>query len=671
MVAMYDFPVTTTLHTSFVHPEYQYWKRHWDMIRDSVVGEVQIKRKNELYLAKLENMTKDEYAAFLDRAVFFNMTQRTIIGMMGSLFRRNPIIESMPKNLQTEKVSKQGQTLGQFVKEAATEVITMGRYGVLLDMDEKGVRPPYFAGYIAENIVDWTVEEIDGRFTVTEVILRELRLARPLLNPLSVTPAGQQLPKTTRLRKGQEARVFSQDTTVTRAARRWLASYRVLRLEHEVKDDPTTPRIYRQYYHTSDHGDASPEGTPYAEYTPTWRGKPFSFIPFKFLGPYDNTPDIPKSPLMDIVLLNHSHYKSYAMLEHGRFYTALPVYYAEVRPGEENANYTVGPSVVWEMDQGSKAGIIEFHGGGLKYLENACNAKEDQIAALGGRLVGVERVATGESNNMLKMKESNEAALLLNVANVLDVTFTDLLQWWAQWQDTDVTIANKIKFKTNKDFLISQEGAREFRAIQMMYENGVIPVEVLFDYLKRAEVVPDYMDIDLFKDLLMNANSFPNMADVKARQRGAPNAATEWEYEHVLTSPDVVAVRGFDSQSPLGQQPLPGQIPIGPVSVTPIPKSTPTGPGGGKAQTTGAPGPAINPVNKLGPMVPENITGTPTPSPIVPTANGSTEQGLTDVGNQNPNSTLTQPNDKRPRSQDRGAGVTGDLTQQSTSVVTI
>jgi hypothetical protein len=559
---LYDFPATTTIHTTFVHPEYQYWMFWWQLMRDSLVGEVEIKRKNERYLPKMKDMTPEEYEAYLSRAVFFNMTQRTLTGLQGTLFNRNPVIEGLPEDLDTSNISKDGQTLDQFVKTAAREVISMGRYGVLLDMDEAGKRPPYMAGYITENITDWTIEEIDGRFMVTEVILRELRLARPILNPISLTPAGQKPPKT----KKQDARTFSQDTTVTRAARRWLASYRVLRLEPSDPNDPTSERIYRQYYHTSDHGDASPEGTPYTKYTPTWRGQPFKFIPFMFLGPYDNTPDVDKSPILDIALLNHSHYQSYAQLEHGRFYTALPVYYVPVEEGDENASYTVGPSVVWEVGKGTKPGIIEYNGSGLKYLENACNSKEDQIAALGGRLVGVERVSAGESNNMLKMKEQNETALLLNIANVLDVSFTSLLRWWAYWQDVPQDKANAIQFGTNKDFLLNPTGAREFRAIQMMYEAGVIPIAVLHDYLRRAEVVPDWMSLDQFTKLLTEATSFPNMADVQARQRGAPDAATEWEHEHVLTNPQVVAVRGYDSQAPAGQTPLPGQTRGGPTT---------------------------------------------------------------------------------------------------------
>lgn len=659
---MYDFPSTTTVHTTFVNPQYQYWMHWWQMIRDSVIGDVEIKRKNERYLPKIAaDMTKEEYAAYLDRAVFFNMTQRTLTGLMGTLFNRAPVVTGIPDKLDTSSISKQNQTLGQFVKEIGREVLTMGRYGVLMDMDENGLRPPYFAGYITENITDWTIEEIDGRFTVTEVILRELRLARPILNPISLTPAGKKLPKM----KNAQADVFSMDTAVTRAARRWLASYRVLRLEPEDSNDPKSRRIYRQYFHTSDRGDASPEGTPYYKFTPTWRGQPFEFLPFQFFGPYDNTPDIDKSPIIDIVSLNHSHYKSYAQLEHGRFYTALPVFYTQVKDGDENATYTVGPSVVWEVDAGCKPGILEFNGSGLKFLENACATKEDQIAALGGRLVGVERVSAGESDNKLKMQGNNETALLLNVSMTIDVGMTALLRWWAFWQDTPQAVVDKINLETNKDFLLNTVGAREFRAIQMMYEAGVIPVEVLHDYLKRAEVVPDWMDLQTFTTLLVSSESFPNMIDVQARQRGAPDAATEWEAEHVLVDPAVVAVRGYDSQAPAGQAPLPGQTQGGAVTAA---DTMPQGKGA-------APPPPVTPGAAAGRS--SGVVRRPVTKLKKPGGSGGSGGGSTPVSGGAPTNDTGDgtpgqgtPRGAHPRAQDRGSGLVADpsLLSESTTL---
>ena len=606
---LYDYPATTVLHTSWVHPEYQYWINHWQAIRDCIWGATEIKRKKDRYLPRMDGMTPEEYESYLDRAVFFNMTQRTITGMMGTLFRRSPNIQNLPKHLNTANISKNQQTLNHFAKECAREITSMGRYGILLDMDERGEKPPYMSGYIAENIVDWSVQEIDGRWTVTEVVLRELRLSRPILNPISITPAGRKLPKLTQT----EMDTFSVDSAVTRAARRWIASFRVLRLEWDaeaLQDDGTTGgRVYRQYYHTSAKGDASPEGTPYTAFTPTWRGKPFNFIPFVFFGPYDNTPDIDKSPMIDIVELNLSHYKSYAQLEHGRFFTALPVYYAPTSAGNETGEYSIGPSVVWEVDKGCTPGILEFHGAGLNQLQAALDKKEDQIAALGGRMVGVERVSAGQSTNKVKMQEANESALLMNISYCMDSGFTALLRWWALWQDVPQDKADLIYFEMNKDFLTDVISAREFRAIQMMYEAGLLPIDIVYDYLRKAEVIPDWCSLEEFQNMLETRDAFPNNPDVWARQQGAPDADTLFEHEHVLTNPQVVAMLGYTSTAPLGQEPLPGQIPGGAVSFDDIlPR---------KAGSPGTP-------DRKDPVTGEVIPGTPgqkaPPKRVVPAA---------------------------------------------------
>lgn len=652
-MSYFDYPVTPNVHTTFVHPEYQYWLPAWTTIRDCSAGEMEIKRKGQRYLPKIESMDPDQYKDYLDRAVFFNMTGRTVTGLMGTLFRRNPMITGVPDSLDTSNVSKRGQSLIQFAKEIGREVIQTGRYGVLLDMDENGEYPPYFSGYLAENIVDWTVREIAGRWVVTEIILRELRLEEALVSTEATTKQG------TKVRGSQNPnavpsgrRTVSQDTNsqIARAARRWIAAYRVLRLEPDPTIQNPNQMIYRQYYHWQPDRDATPEDQPFEIYTPNWKGTPFKFIPFVFFGPNDNTPDVEKSPILDIVTLNISHYRSYAQLEHGRFYTALPVYYVSVSNSESKGEYTIGPSVVWEIEKDGKVGILEYNGSGLKALLEACDRKEDQIAALGGRLVGVEKTSAGESNNKLKVKEQNEQALLLNISNVLDVGLTTLLRWWAQWQDMNPGESLNISFDTNKDFLSTSTGAREFRAIQMMFEAGIIPVEVLFDYLNRAEVIPDWLSMEGFKEMLNDPDSFPNMADVLSRQRGAPNAETEWEHEHVLTNPQVAAVLGYTSQAPAGQQPLPGQTQGGPVTQDQtLPPNVTATPGASESSSTGPDGST----KKTKTAAPKRVNRAPlVPGPVVQTPPRSTvrrrlkqnekDEGVqaTDIGNQTPNQPL-------------------------------
>src|SRR5690606_29356820 len=73
---------------------------------------------------------------------------------------------------------------------------------------------------------------------------------------------------------------------------------------------------------------------------------------------------------------------------------------------------------------------------------------------------------------------------------------------------------------------------REFRAIHAMYSDGILPIEVVHDYLRRAEVIPDWLSIEELKKLLTSTNSFPMQPDAEARKRGYPNRQSEIDDEN-------------------------------------------------------------------------------------------------------------------------------------------
>jgi hypothetical protein len=240
---------------------------------------------------------------------------------------------------------------------------------------------------------------------------------------------------------------------------------------------------------------------------------------------------VQRSPIVDIAHMNVSHYRSYAQLEQGRYYTGFPIWWASKQSADVTNDYTVGPSRVWELPAGEKAGLMEFNGQGLKFLENAITVKQGHIAALGGRMIGVETQAVSESDNQVAMKDRNEQALLLNLTLALDEGFTWCMQVWAEWMDTAKTAATKIKIEFSKDFLLKEIASREFRAVHAMWKDGLLPVEVIYDYLKKAEVIPDWLDLDQFKLLLKSTESFINNPDIEAKQEGFPDAGTRLELE--------------------------------------------------------------------------------------------------------------------------------------------
>lgn len=141
-----------------------------------------------------------------------------------------------------------------------------------------------------------------------------------------------------------------------------------------------------------------------------------------------------------------------------------------------------------------------------------------------------------ESDNALIMQERNEQTLLLNLADTVDEGMTWTLGVWADWNNASPNTIANITFEVNRDFLIKDAGAREFRAIHQMYTDGVLPIDVVYDYLRKFEVIPEWMDLDEYKALLTDSDQFPNMVDVLARMKDFPDAKTFHEFTRVQAS---------------------------------------------------------------------------------------------------------------------------------------
>lgn len=466
---------------AWANPDNLYYESEWMILRDCMLGEKQVKSRTTAYVPHSKGFENDEYAAYIERASFYNMVARTVSGMLGTLFRRAPIHSGIPANVDTNNVGFEKESLYSLMRNASQDIIHVGRVGALVDRsadtDDDG--DPYIVLYPVESILRWTFGIVKGRRVPVSITLRE-------------------------------SKVYESETEANVVR----TEYRKLILRGGIYS--------QELYESTIDKDAEITDNPIIV-IPTRRGQTLDFIPFEFINSTSNKADVERPQLVDVARLNISHFQSSAQLEHGRFYTGLPVYYCSA-DSNDKTEFTLGPSTVWKLPQEGRAGIIEFNGSGLKSLETALEQKESQAASLGGRLIGVSTQSTAESDNMTAMKERNENALLLNIAFSLETAFTKLIKYVAWWQDNTDSVVDEIEIECSKDFMLKPVGAREFRAMHMMYTDGLIPVEAMYDYLRRAEVIPDWLDIDEFKRLLKSSASFPGQPDAAAREKGYPDA---------------------------------------------------------------------------------------------------------------------------------------------------
>lgn len=438
---------------SITNDEYLFWHPHWVTIRDCLMGEIAIKRRGNKYLPKLSTQDQDEYAAYLQRAVFYNATARTVNALVGSVHYRPALFDKLPEGVDLTNVTRDGQSFEAFAKRITRELVSVGRYGVLIDAPEDG-GPAYLAGYIAEDIIDWSVRIEGGQEKLERVVLREIK-------------------------RSSDDGLQSELKEV----------YRVLYLDKAG--------IYRQRIY--ENGEPLISGE-YTEVVPLLRGRPQTEIPFTFFGPYDFGTDIEKPPILDIAMMNLSHYQSYAQLEQGRFYTAVPVWCVFLSGGgEDDVDYKVGPNTVWQLNSNDNVELKEFGGNGLKFLENALKDKEAQIMALGGKLGSPVKGVAAESSDSVAQRERSEQSFVQSMLAIMSQGMTILLRRLCDWRGRPAPEAS-VRFLP--DALEMYLSDRELRAITNLYKTGLMPVEVLYAVFRDANVLPATMDLEEFKSLL-------------------------------------------------------------------------------------------------------------------------------------------------------------------------
>lgn len=491
------------------HPQYDRHLETWVEIRTAIAGARAVRAAAHKFLPPREGMKNDAYERYLSRAVFFNAVARTVQGLMGAVFRRPPEFNAPAAYVDEHDFTKYHESLSAFSQYTASELLSVGRSGALVDMPPRENSGKAFAvSYRPEDIVNWRYREINGRFELEQVFLREY----------------VEIPGEIGFDVAERYRLLALDGE----GYYYQQIYTMVKAPNENKTTlvPDSGAIY-----------------------PKRRGLKLKFIPFRFFGPEKNVAEIQKSPVEDIHHLNISHYQTYTALEHARYYTASPVYYVKsdtaIRPsgsGEENieGTYYVGPDHLWELGKEDSVGIVEFNGSGLQSLESGLSTKELQMAALGARLINQQKKLAAISTSATEIAQLGEEAILLRLVLNLNDGITDVMRWVAWWNglgdSLEDPVVKEVYAKLNTNFKPREMQPREANAMRSLWESGLIPMDVLYKIFRDAEVLPPELSLEEFAALLKDPKQVPKTAEDDRVVPGV-NPAKEKEQEKPEPAP--------------------------------------------------------------------------------------------------------------------------------------
>lgn len=441
------------------HPDYDKMIDRWVTCEDVADGQAAIHAKGTRYLPKLKEEKDDDYKARKCRALFYNATWRTIAGLQGLLFRKQPVINSSSiMDSMIDDITLDGQSLYDFAYDLSEDALEVGRVGVLVDramqstegMTEAEVAKlnlrPYLKEYDAKSIINWRKSVINGINKLSLVVLLE-----------------------------SEEIQENEFKTVSEPR------YKVLDMINGV---------YRQRLFMIDDKD---QDVLLSESYPVINGQFFDYIPFVCIGADCVGIDVESPPLEDLVFTNLSHYNVTADYEHGCHYTGLPtaVISGYTKQDADEKLYIGSPAAWVFSDPQSKASFLEFTGQGLTALENNLRSKEQMMAVLGARMLSSDKKGI-EAADTAAIHRSGENSILSGISRNISSGLSWALSVMEQWAGG----GGDVSIEMNKEFLGKVITGQELTALVGSWQSGAISQETLFLNLKRGEIYPDNVEFE-------------------------------------------------------------------------------------------------------------------------------------------------------------------------------
>lgn len=441
------------------HPQYQQWADKWQRCRDTFAGEDAIKEAGKKYLPELPGHKNkpDDYAAYKMRTLYLEAAARTLQGLVGAVFRKDPTLEA-PTAAQGRAwlewdVTGRRMPWDRLAQHVLAEVLAVGRCGLYVTHtdDEAEVPRPYVQPIAAEAIVNWRTEYVGGEQRLAWVVLREI--------------ADEPDPA--------DAFVDMQ-----------VEQYRVLKMGRDTADGGRVCMV--EVWREDKDALADEDKWRIVETTvPLRRGQPLDHIPFYFVGASSTDAAVEKPPLLGLVNTNLNHYQQNADYRNVLFFCAAGVT-AWVAGFDASTELKLGGSTAWVTDNdNAKAGFLEFTGQGAQPLVDSLDKLEHYMAYQGGRLLAQPKKAV-EAAETHRLRAAAEAVTVQSVSQVvgqaLGAAYTEMLNWGGVEGTVEVTL--------NSDLTDGVMDYQMLNAQVQALQTGAISFDTFWFNLERGELVP-------------------------------------------------------------------------------------------------------------------------------------------------------------------------------------
>jgi len=438
---------------------------------------------NQTFLLRPPGQTDEEYAFYVFNTRYFNAPSRTLDVLLGLFFYRDPLVYA-PEGLDetVQNIDMLGSSLVDFAKKTSTEIMAVGRCGILVDypripdgegltlaaIERKSIRP-FLTFFYAEDIYNWEHTIINNVRTITRIVLRENHVDDSLIRVLELVPQNFDefgVPTLWQYRSRLYELLATKETRFIKKGERFKA----------MLLDDVTPTM-------SD-------------------GSTFDYIPFEFAGLKYEQAEIQKPTLLDICDLTVDHYRKSADISSALFHCAHPTPIFSGFKFDKGQQVRLGAQQgISSTDSSAHASYLELNGQSITEIRKERDSVATELASLGARLLssGGDANQTAETS---RIKASGDTAVMNILASTMGQLMTRLLTIMAAWKGE----TGSISVDMNKEFMPYRMDSQDILALINGVVNNTIPIQDVLEAFKNGGVIAPSRTL---KDYLADLASRP------------------------------------------------------------------------------------------------------------------------------------------------------------------
>lgn len=413
------------------------WDRlqsQYRLIRDCLDGEDAVKDQGTLYVPKPDGLSATEYSSYVARGLFYGAPEMTLRALVGLALRKDPVI-GLPSRLEPMRLNATHESapLSILIEDCVREVLSMGRFGMLLDFPPTGATVnsvPHISTFTAESIEEIETTYMDGRRVLSRVVL---------------------------------------------------ASDEDGEIRYELVLEDTIYKFRRFIFDQHKRRDYLGD-----EIIPQVNGQAVNFIPFVMVSPVGLRFDDVTPPFLALCKVALSHFVNSCDRERAIFLTASPTPWISGNVSADKVPTSIGSGALWNLPEGCQVGMLEFKGSGVAAQKALMDEKVDTMAQLGARMLSVTQVRN-ETVETATQRARSELSLLHGAVVNTEHAIARLLRIAAEWMGAN---PDEVSLSMSRDFLEVTMDAKQIEAMMKLWQAGAISRATLHENLQRGEIAP-------------------------------------------------------------------------------------------------------------------------------------------------------------------------------------